>query len=159
MSTVSTAQIRHNSFATSAAAVLGLFLAAAFNYAHAVPAVDQPSATTRGAADDSIRPFHVHVADETLVDLRRRIAATRWPDKETVADQSQGVQEARIQALVQYWGTDYDWRKAEARLNALPMFVTTIDGVDIQFIHVKSRHPNALPLIITHGWPGSPLNW
>jgi len=158
MSIVSTAQIRHSSFATSAAAVLGLFLAAAFNYAHAVPAADQPSATTRAAAEDnSIRPFHVHIPDETLVDLRRRIAATRWPDKETVADQSQGVQEAKIQTLVNYWGTDYDWRKTEARLNALPMFVTTIDGVDIQFIHVKSRHPHALPLIITHGWPGSPL--
>jgi pimeloyl-ACP methyl ester carboxylesterase len=156
MSIVSTAQTRRSSFATSA--VLGLFLAAACSYAQAVPAADQPSAKARAAAEgDSIRPFHIHVPDETLVDLRRRIAATRWPDKETVADQSQGVQEAKIQALVQHWGTDYDWRKAEARLNALPMFVTTIDGVDIQFIHVKSRHPNALPLIITHGWPGSPL--
>ena len=94
---------------------------------------------------------------EALADLRRRIAATRWPERETVGDQSQGVQLAKIQALVRYWGTDYNWRKAEAKLNALPQFVTTIDGLDIQFIHVRSRHPNALPLIMTHGWPGSPL--
>jgi pimeloyl-ACP methyl ester carboxylesterase len=158
MSIDSKARTPRRSFATSAAASLAFSLAAAVSYAQPAVAGDQPSATPRAAAeDDSIRPFLVHVPDETLVDLRRRIAATRWPDKETVADQSQGVQETKIQALVQHWGTDYDWRKAEARLNALPMFVTTIDGVDIQFIHVKSRHPNALPLIITHGWPGSPL--
>ena len=90
-----------------------------------------------------------------LVDLRRRIAATRWPDRETVTDRSQGTQLAKMQELVRHWGTDYDWRKAEARLNALPQFMTTIDGVDIHFIHVRSRHPNALPLIMTHGWPGS----
>ncbi|WP_407642317.1 epoxide hydrolase family protein [Caballeronia telluris] len=131
-------------------------MAATFGSVSALAATDQPAAPA-AAQDALIRPFHVHVPDETLADLRRRIAATRWPDKETVADQTQGVQEAKIQELVQYWGTGYDWRKAEARLNALPMFVTTIDGVDIQFIHVKSRHPNALPLIITHGWPGSPL--
>jgi pimeloyl-ACP methyl ester carboxylesterase len=108
------------------------------------------------AADgDSIRPFHVNVPEEALVDLRRRIAATRWPDRETVADQSQGVQLAKLKELVRYWGTDYDWRKAEAKLNALPQFITTIDDVDIHFIHVRSRHPNALPLIMTHGWPGS----
>ncbi|HEY9644422.1 MAG TPA: epoxide hydrolase family protein, partial [Coleofasciculaceae cyanobacterium] len=88
-------------------------------------------------------------------DLRRRIAATRWPDKETVTDQAQGVQLTTLQELVRYWGTEYDWRKAEAKLNALPQFVTTIDGLDIHFIHVRSQHPNALPLIITHGWPGS----
>jgi hypothetical protein len=93
--------------------------------------------------------------DEALVDLRRRIAATRWPDRETVNDRSQGVQLANIQELVRYWGTDYDWRQAEARLNAWPQFMTTIDGVDIHFIHVRSRHPNALALIMTHGWPGS----
>jgi pimeloyl-ACP methyl ester carboxylesterase len=91
------------------------------------------------------------------VDLRQRIAATRWPDRETVKDQSQGVPLAKLQELVRYWGTDYDWRKVEAKLNALPQFVTTIDGLDIHFIHVRSRHPNALPLIITHGWPGSIL--
>ena len=113
------------------------------------------AATTRAADDASIRPFHITVPDEALVDLRRRIAATRWPERETVDDASQGVQLAKLQELVRYWGTDYDWRKAEAKLNAFPQFVTTIDGVDIHFIHVRSRHPNALPLIMTHGWPGS----
>ena len=103
----------------------------------------------------SIRPFKVEVPQAALDDLRRRIAATRWPDKETVADRSQGAQLARLQELVRYWGSTYDWRKAEAKLNAFPQFVTTIDGVDIHFIHVRSRHPNALPLIVTHGWPGS----
>jgi pimeloyl-ACP methyl ester carboxylesterase len=108
------------------------------------------------AADDSaIRPFQVHVPEETLVDLRRRLAATRWPDSETVPDQSQGVQSATMKELVRYWQTDYDWRKAEAKLNALPQFVTTIDGLDIHFIHVRSKHENALPLIVTHGWPGA----
>jgi pimeloyl-ACP methyl ester carboxylesterase len=102
-----------------------------------------------------VRPFEVDVPDEALEDLRRRIAATRWPEKETVADQSQGVQLATIQALARYWGADYDLRRFEARLNALPQFMTEIDGLDIHFIHVKSRHENALPLIITHGWPGS----
>jgi pimeloyl-ACP methyl ester carboxylesterase len=104
---------------------------------------------------EAIRPFHIHVPEKDLADLRRRIAATRWPDKETVGDQSQGVQMAKLQDLVRYWGTRYDWRKVEAKLNALPQFTTNIDGVDIHFIHVRSRHPNALPLIITHGWPGS----
>src|SRR5262245_24322344 len=104
---------------------------------------------------DKIRPFHINIPEDALVDLRRRIAATRWPDRETVNDRSQGVQLAKFQELVRYWGTDYDWRKAEARLNALPQFMTTIDDVDIHFIHVRSRHPNALPLIMTHGWPGS----
>jgi pimeloyl-ACP methyl ester carboxylesterase len=107
------------------------------------------------AGDTAFRPFRVHVSDTALADLRRRIAETRWPDKETVADRSQGVQLGKVQELVRYWGGDYDWRKVEARLNALPMFMTEIDGLDIHFIHVKSRHPNALPLIITHGWPGS----
>jgi len=102
-----------------------------------------------------IRPFGVNFPDDALVDLRRRVAATRWPDKETVADPSQGVQLATVQQLARYWQTDYDWRKAEARLNALPQFVTEIDGLDIHFIHVRSKHENALPLIVTHGWPGS----
>jgi len=106
------------------------------------------------AADSSIRPFRVRVSDEALTDLRRRLQATRWPDKETVPDQSQGAQLARLQALVQYWGGGYDWRKAEATLNALPQFVTNIDGVDIHFIQVKSKEKNALPVLITHGWPG-----
>jgi pimeloyl-ACP methyl ester carboxylesterase len=116
-----------------------------------------PGTTPAGAdpSDTAIRPFKVHVPEETLADLRRRLAATRWPDNETVADQSQGVQLATMKELVRYWQTDYDWRKAEAKLNALPQFVTTIDGVDIHFIHVRSKHPGALPVIITHGWPGS----
>jgi pimeloyl-ACP methyl ester carboxylesterase len=103
----------------------------------------------------AIREFHIHVAEADLVELRRRIAATRWPDRETVDDQTQGVQLATIRELVEYWGSGYDWRKVEARLNALPNFTTTIDDVDIHFIHVKSKHPNALPMIMTHGWPGS----
>ena len=118
-------------------------------------AVAQASSTQRAAEDRSIRPFKVQMPQAALDDLRRRINATRWPDKETVADRSQGTQLAKLQELVRYWGTDYDWRKAEAKLNALPQFITTIDGLDIHFIHVRSRHPNALPVIITHGWPGS----
>jgi pimeloyl-ACP methyl ester carboxylesterase len=102
-----------------------------------------------------IRPFHVEIPEEQMDDLRRRIAATRWPSKELVADRSQGVQLATLQELARYWTTDYDWRKAEAKLNALPQFMTEIDGVDIHFIHVRSSHENALPLIMTHGWPGS----
>jgi pimeloyl-ACP methyl ester carboxylesterase len=101
------------------------------------------------------RPFTVEVPEADLEALRARIAATRWPEKETVADQSQGVQSATIQALARYWASDYDWRACEAKLNALPQFMTEIDGLDIHFIHVRSRHENALPLIITHGWPGS----
>jgi len=100
-------------------------------------------------------PFRINVPEEALVDLRRRIAATRWPTKETVTDQSQGVQLAMMQELVRYWATDYDWRKVEAKLNALPQFITEIDGLDIHFIHVRSKHENAMPLIVTHGWPGS----
>jgi len=105
--------------------------------------------------ETKIRPFRVDMPDEAIADLQRRIAATRWPSKELVADRSQGVQLATIQALARYWAADYDWRACEARLNALPQFTTEIDGVDIHFIHVKSRHAGALPLIITHGWPGS----
>ena len=102
-----------------------------------------------------IRPFHVNVPETELIELRRRINATRWPDRETVTDSSQGVQLATMQKLARYWATDYDWRKVEAKLNALPQFITTIDGLDIHFIHVRSKHKNALPLIVTHGWPGS----
>ena len=104
---------------------------------------------------DAIRSFRINVPEGDLLDLRRRLLATRWPSKELVADRSQGVQLATLRELARYWTTEYDWRKAEAKLNALPQFVTKIDGVDIHFIHVKSRHPNALPLIMTHGWPGS----
>jgi pimeloyl-ACP methyl ester carboxylesterase len=110
---------------------------------------------TAAADDNSIRPFHISTPQGDLADLHRRIAATRWPDKETVTDESQGVQFATMQKLARYWGTDYDWRKTEAKLNALPQFVTTIDGLDIHFIHVRSKDARALPVIITHGWPGS----
>jgi pimeloyl-ACP methyl ester carboxylesterase len=103
----------------------------------------------------AIRPFQVNFAEADLVELRRRVAATRWPDKETVADTSQGVPLAIAQSLAAYWATQYDWRKCEAKLNALPQYLTQIDGLDIHFIHVKSKHPNALPIVITHGWPGS----
>ena len=103
----------------------------------------------------NIREFHVNVPEAELIELRRRINATRWPDRETVTDASQGVQLATMQKLARYWGTEYDWRKVEAKLNALPMFMTVIDGLDIHFIHVRSKHENALPLIVTHGWPGS----
>jgi hypothetical protein len=105
--------------------------------------------------DTAIRPFRIDISDEALDELRRRIAATQWPEKETVADSSQGVPLATIQELARYWATDYDWRKVEAKLNALPQFVTEIDGLDIHFIHVRSKHDNALPLIVNHGWPGS----
>ena len=116
------------------------------------PTDARPSTAT---GDTSIRPFQVDVPDEQLTELRRRIAATRWPHRELVADRSQGVQLATIQELARYWATDYDWRACEARLNALPQFKTEIDGEDIHFIHVKSPHADALPLIMTHGWPGS----
>src|SRR5688572_15035542 len=123
----------------------------------AAPAIDGAAPTPAAAetSDKEIRPFRVNVPDEALADLRKRVLATRWPEKETVNDRSQGVQLAKLQELVRYWGTDYDWRKVEAKLNALPQFITAIDGLDIHFIHVRSRHPNALPVIITHGWPGS----
>ena len=114
-----------------------------------------PGHAAAAAEDKAIRSFQVQIPEAALADLRRRIAETRWPDRETVNDQSQGIQLAKLKPLVEYWGTGYDWRKAEAKLNALPQFMTRIDGLDIHFIHVRSRHPNALPLIMTHGWPGS----
>ena len=106
-------------------------------------------------ATEAVRPFRISFPDGELMDLRRRVSTTRWPDQETVRDRSQGVQLSTMQELASYWQWDYDWRKAEEKLNAWPQFVTTIDGVDVHFIHVRSRHPNALPLIMTHGWPGS----
>jgi nucleotide-binding universal stress UspA family protein len=106
-----------------------------------------------GSDQTAIRPFHVNVPEAELTELRRRINATRWPDRET--DASQGVQLATMQELARYWATEYDWRRVEARLNALPQFLTEIDGVDIHFIHVRSKHEDALPLIVSHGWPGS----
>jgi pimeloyl-ACP methyl ester carboxylesterase len=111
----------------------------------------------QSAADESIRPFKAHIPDDAIVEMRRRILATRWPEKETVADQSQGVPLATMRELARYWANGHDWRKAEAKLNAFPQFVTTIDGLDIHFIHVRSRQPNALPIVIAHGWPGSIL--
>jgi hypothetical protein len=107
------------------------------------------------SSETEIRSFRVDMPDEAIADLRRRISATRWPSKELVADRSQGVQLATLQELARYWAADYDWRTCEAKLNALQQCKTGIDGLDIHFIHVKSRHENALPLIMTHGWPGS----
>lgn len=155
MSTIARFSRRHALLTTSLSI-------AAFGFAlHGGPVVAQtamaPASVSVAVHDTTIRPFRMAVSEASLIDLRRRIAATRWPDKETVADPSQGVQLERLQELVRYWGTDYDWRKAEAKLNALPQFITTIDGVDIQFAHIRSRHANAMPLIMTHGWPGSVL--
>ena len=136
--------------ATSARRVGRALLAAS------VVGVPSAAAATENTGD-AIRPFRVNVPEADLAELRRRVLATRWPENETVADQSQGVPLAMTRELARYWATDHDWRKAEAKLNALPQFVTTIDGLDIHFIHVRSREKNALPLIITHGWPGSVL--
>src|SRR5205809_4195547 len=110
---------------------------------------------SKQADKDAIRPFQANFPETELAELRRRINATKWPERETVADATQGVQLATMQNLARYWGTDYDWRKCEAKLNALPQFITEIDGLDIHFLHVRSKHENALPLIVTHGWPGS----
>src|SRR5262249_2772775 len=115
----------------------------------------QTSATQPQTDKTAIRPFQFNFSDEELADLRRRVNATRWPERELVSDDSQGVQLATMQKLAHYWGTDYDWRKGEAKLKAVPHFITEIDGLDIHFIHVRSKHENALPMIVTHGWPGS----
>jgi len=130
------------------------------------PSISSPTAGTAGTAflaateaaptgDTSIRPFEYHAADEELADLKRRIKATKWPERETVADDTQGVNLATMQKLADYWANHHDWRRIEAKINSYPNFVTNIDGLDIHFIQVKSKHPNALPLIVTHGWPGS----
>jgi len=142
---------------TVAAAQLGVFGTPVARAGETTPPGANPLPAKMGAAadDTSIRPFHFDFPHEELVDLRRRITATRWPERETVKDTSQGVQLATMQALAHYWGTDYEWLKVEAKLKSLPQFVTNIDGLDIQFIHVRSKHPNALPIIVTHGWPGS----
>ena len=139
---------RRQSF-TARTAVASLALATA-----TIPAMAGEAATSKENAD-AIRPFHINVPKAKLTDLRKRINATKWPERELVTDASQGVQLGTMQKLADYWAKDYNWRKIEARLNALPQFTTKIDGVDIHFIHVRSKHPNALPLIITHGWPGS----
>lgn len=130
-------------------------LAAFFPMTAAAFGEEKTKNTAQRSAPDAVRPFRVQVPQEALDELRRRLAATRWPEKETVLDQSQGLPLATMQELVRYWGTKYDWRKVEAKLNALPQFVTNIDGLDIHFIHVRSRNPRALALIVTHGWPGS----
>ncbi|HEX6798157.1 MAG TPA: alpha/beta fold hydrolase [Ktedonobacterales bacterium] len=119
------------------------------------PSMDQPPLAQPTMIPIGVRPFRIHVPDEALANLRRRVAATDWPEKETVADSSQGVPLAMIQELARYWATDYDWRTVEARLHALPQFMTEIDGLDIHFIHVRSQHDGALPLLVNHGWPGS----
>jgi pimeloyl-ACP methyl ester carboxylesterase len=159
-----TAQSRTSGLLDAAVAAFALSLSvfSAPNYGQSMAlsevessVVAQASTRTTGAEDQSIRLFKVQVPQAALDDLRKRIAATRWPDKETVDDRSQGAQLAKLQELVRYWGGDYDWRKVEAKLNGFPQFVTTIDGVDIHFIHVRSRHKNALSVIVTHGWPGS----
>jgi hypothetical protein len=116
--------------------------------------MSQVSATQQQSAD-AVRPFHISFSDAVLADLRSRINATKWPEAESVPDATQGVQLKTIQEAARYWANDYDWRKCEAKLNSLPNFITEIDGLDIHFIHVRSKHENALPLIITHGWPGS----
>jgi len=121
------------------------------------PASATQERTEQATDRTAIRPFHVNVPEAELTELRKRIVATRWPDRETVPDATQGVQLATMQKLARYWATDYDWRKCEAKLNALPQFITAIDGLDIHFIHVRSKHDDALPLIVTHGWPGSIL--
>ena len=120
-----------------------------------LPAAASGAEVTPAADDNAIRPFHVSIPQAALDDLRRRVLATQWPEKETVTDASQGVPLAAMQQLARHWATDYDWRKVEAKLNALPQFITMIDGLDIHFIHVRSKHKNALPLVINHGWPGS----
>ena len=155
MTTVETSYRRKPANRALAGGALGslMLLPGALQDAYAAGA--DPVRTQTSEQDESIRPFKIDVPQSQLDDLRRRIAETRWPDKETVGDISQGIQLDRVQKLVKYWGTGYDWRKAENDLNALPEFITKIDGVDIQFIHVRSRQPNALPLLLTHGWPGS----
>ena len=141
-------------FITASATAGALGLAAQVSAEAADIALDSPAGG--GAADPTaIRPFRVNYPDVALADLKRRVAMTRWPARETVADDTQGVQLATMQSLARYWASDYDWRKCEARINAVPNFVTELDGLDIHFIHVRSRHSDALPLIITHGWPGS----
>jgi pimeloyl-ACP methyl ester carboxylesterase len=145
---------RHRVTTFALVGAIAIILSAAARAETTSPA-PKGSATVVTAYDTSIRPFRIHASDEALADLRRRIATTKWPKQETVTDASQGVQLATVQKLARYWATDYDWRRVEARLNALPQFTTTIDGIDIHFIHVRSKNPNALPVIITHGWPGS----
>jgi Epoxide hydrolase N terminus len=164
MSAASLAPTRRSFLATfsAVASVLGLAMLAAPGCAPTGPAADAegsvisllPTKLRAAVEADAVRPFRINVPEEALVDLRRRITATRWPDQENVNDRSQGAQLAKIQPFVNYWGTDYNWRNVEGKLNSLPNFMATIDGVDIHFIHVRSPQPDALPMIMTHGWPG-----
>lgn len=157
MSAIFLPSTRRSFLASSAAVFLAISLAGGAVNLLPIPLAAAPAKASTAAENTAIRPFTFHASQTVLDELRRRIAATRWPEKETVADSSQGVPLATMQDLARYWATDYDWSKAEAKLNAFPQFVTEIDGLDIHFIHVRSRHPNALPLVITHGWPGSIL--
>jgi hypothetical protein len=155
MTAASSSNSRRGLLVTSvAASVFGLVLLALVGAIAAGTSL-VAAAMAQQSGDRSIRPFKFHASDEALADLRRRIGATKWPSRELVTDASQGVQLATMRELARYWQTNYDWRKFEARLNALPQFTTAIDGEDIHFIHVRSKHPNALPVIVTHGWPGS----
>jgi pimeloyl-ACP methyl ester carboxylesterase len=140
-------------FLQNAALAIGAAQLGMTDFAEAQAGAGPATAATGGS--DGIRSFHINFPDADLADLRRRVLATRWPERETVIDASQGVQLATVQALISYWGGDYDWRRCEAKLNSLPQFTTEIDGLDIHFIHVRSKHKNALPIIVTHGWPGS----
>src|SRR5262249_18695353 len=143
--------------ASAIAAAIGLFVLAPPPFAHAGNASAASAQTVQSSAETAIRPFRVSIPEQALSELRRRILATQWPEKETVSDTSQGVPLAEMQELARYWATGYDWRKAEAKLNSFPQFITNIDGLDIHFIHVRSKNPKALPLLISHGWPGSVL--
>src|ERR1700761_6115554 len=139
---------KRNKIFTKAIATGALVIQAALGNTQTAP-------SGNASSNDAIRPFHVSVSEKQLSDLKQRILATNWPERETVNDQSQGVQLATMQALAKYWATEYDWHKCEAKLKAVPQFITNIDGLDIHFIHVRSKNKNALPIIITHGWPGS----
>jgi len=150
-----TSDLNRRRFFASAAATVAAGRLGLLGLSRRVTAMTDVTTAVGTSEKTEIRPFRVNVSDAELSDLRRRVKATRWPERETVTDDSQGVQFATTQKLADYWATDYDWRKCEARLNALPQFITEIDGLDIHFIHVKSKHANALPVIITHGWPGS----
>jgi len=149
-----TRRINRRNFCGTAAAIAAAGPLGVFGFPERAKAMTNVAQQT-GSDTTAVRPFHVSVPEAELAELRKRINATRWPDKETVTDTAQGVPLAMIQGLAQYWGTDYNWRNCEAKLNALPQYITEIDGLDIQFIHVRSKQANALPLIVTHGWPGS----
>jgi pimeloyl-ACP methyl ester carboxylesterase len=160
------ASVRGFFTALTSAFITGIILFAVTGQAQTAPTAQTAAANKKEktmtqaqkaaeTTDTAIRPFRINTPEAELSDLRKRVKATKWPSRELVADATQGVQLATMQKLASYWGSDYDWRKVEGRLNALPQFMTTIDGIDIHFIHVKSKHPNALPLILTHGWPGS----